>query len=92
MARTETLRLASEHVASLRKLDCNTKWSESGARQTLASKVGRERKAGEEELRLLGGELKVRRRMKLKEFYEEQDWAYDLELKEMGLAMIKARV
>ena len=54
--------------------------------------MSRDAKAAAEELKQLNVELKTRRRAKLKDFYEQQDQAYEKELNEMGLAMVKARV
>ncbi|GMI12317.1 hypothetical protein TrRE_jg8269 [Triparma retinervis] len=92
MLRTEELRKNQEYVSNLVKQDCITHWSESGGKQILEKKLARDSKAASEELRHLNTELKTRRRAKLKDFYLEQDVAYEKELNEMGLAMVKARV
>jgi len=90
--RTEELRRNSEYVADIQKQDCITRWAESGGKQTLAAKIGRESKVAAEEMRLLGAELKTRRRAKLVDFYKAQEDVYEKELNEKGLAFVKARV
>jgi hypothetical protein len=90
--RTEQLRKNSEHVAELAKIDSVTRWAESGGKQTLQSKLLREKKVAEEEMSMLNKELKTRRRAKLQDFYAAQEEIYEKELNEKGLAFIKGRV
>ena len=92
MRRSEQLRVAQSHVDNLKNIDCITKWSSSGLKQTQSAKLGREKLRAEEEVKQLNVELKIRRRAKLVDFYKQQEDLFEKELNDQGLAFVKARV
>mmetsp|Transcript_9997 Transcript_9997/g.17639 ORF Transcript_9997/g.17639 Transcript_9997/m.17639 type:complete len:112 (+) Transcript_9997:53-388(+) len=92
LAREEELRKAGQYVAEEKVLRNQTAWVESSAKNARKIQSRTAQNVHQQELTLMNQELKLVRKARLKEFYEELNEQYEKELNARGLSIVRDRL